>query len=221
MSSVEIEIGNVASVTRSMTTHLAGMKKECAKAAERATHRTLAQVRTEALHIVKENYTASTRDIREGSKIVVSPGATSAYLRLHGPRGVPLSFFAPRPARRPDWRGVPVRSRKPAAGVSSQVRRGERRFVARSGDYKPFWAVANGKDYLWRRTGETTLQTVRDRKTGKVRVRRAAQIEMLYGPSSLYALDDPDAHARLSRLADEVYPRRLRHELDRMLGTIR
>ncbi len=217
MSLMQIDIDGIADITTAMTRNLRGLHTEVGKAAERAARRTLRSLRTEALRIVRENYTASTRDIQESSKIVVNPGATSAYLKLHGPKGLPLSFFAPTPRRRPDWSGVSPGRRKPRGGVSSKIRRNGRRFVAKSGDFKPFWAPANGKEYLFRRTGETEIRAVRDRKTGKMRTRQVAKKEFLYGPSSLHALSNSEARDRLGRMAKETYARRLRHELDRIL----
>ena len=117
-------------------------------------------------------------------------------LNITGRPGMSLIHFLPDP----DVPQPPAA--RPAAGVSVQIKKKGARHPATSN-------VAGGsKSFI-----------IRKPQGGYgVFVRHGQQLEMLYGPSPVQALQTADAQEQVVARAEEVFPERLQHEVDVILS---
>ncbi|WP_300807631.1 hypothetical protein [uncultured Desulfovibrio sp.] len=163
----------------------------------RALNRTLTAVRTEATRIARTTYTARRKKLFDNIFISrAGRGKLEGVLEIHGSPGVSLIHFEATPNR-------PQRpAARPADGVSARILRSGSRKVARS-----------------HKSGGSKSFVIRKPQGGYgVFVRHGQKLEMLFGPSPVQALQRADSQERLIERADEVFPRRLRHELDVLLS---
>lgn len=202
---IKIEIPDMERTLRAMTRGVQHLPGECSAAIARAVNRTLDSVRAEAVRIGREKYTAKAESLRNKARIQRATRARPAgVLELRGRRGTPLIHFRTQPGSVPNWKGVPVKQRRPKEGVSNLIKRGGRRRVYAKGGNKPFLARVSGHVGVFaRRPGERKL-------------------DMLYGPSPIQAIGGQASRERLQAKARETFEKRLRHEVDAILaGNIR
>ena len=197
-----IDISGATSQVRELVSGIQHFPKQSSAAIARAVNRTLESVRTEAVRIGQQKYTAKTESLRKRATI---KRARNDYpigvLDVRGRKGLSLFNFRPSPRAVPNWKGVPVRKRRPKAGVSSLVKKGGRRKVyGGPGASKPFLMKTD--------SGHTGIF-----------VRRNKKIEMLYGPSPIQALGGQESRERLQKKADETFTKRLQHEVERVVNT--
>ena len=167
----------------------------------RAVNRTLDAVRADAVRIGQEKYTAKAESLRKKSRIRRATRAKpTGVLELRGRRGLSLIHFRPQPGSIPNWKGVPVKQRRPKEGVSNLIKKGGRRKVYAKGDSKPF------------------LAKVTDRVGVFVRQPGTNKLEMLYGPSPIQAIGGQASRERLQAKARETFEKRLRHEVTSILA---
>ena len=163
----------------------------------RALNRTLTAVRTEATRIARTTYTARRKKLFDNIFISrAGRGKLEGVLEIHGSPGVSLIHFEATPNR-------PQRpAARPADGVSARILRSGSRKVARSP-----------------KSGRSKSFIIRKPQGGYgVFVRHGQELEMLFGPSPVQALQREDNQERMIERADEVFSRRLRHELDVLLS---
>lgn len=111
-----------------------------------------------------------------------------------------LIRFRPQPGTIPNWKGVPVKQRQPRGGVSNLIKKGGRRKIYARGNNKPFLAKLSDQVGVF------------------VRQPGIDKLEMLYGPSPIQALGGQAGRERLQAKARETFEKRLRHEVDAILG---
>ncbi len=178
------------------------LPQEMRKASARAINRTLQSVRALGARIARETYTAPTRELTK--RIVVKNAKATdneGQITFAGAKGVPLHRFLPNPRKKPDWRGVDPRKRKPEAGVSTKIKRAGQRKVKFGPDgQKPFWVHNERTRGLYYRFGK-----------------RKDAIKPLFGPSPVQALLNDEAQSRLFEQADSTFSARLQHEVRRIL----
>lgn len=165
----------------------------------RAINRTLDTVRAEAARIARTTYTARQKKLFDNIFINrAGRGKLEGVLEIHGSPGMSLIHFEAMP-NRPQRPGS-----RPADGVRVRIRKDGSRKVARS--HKP----GGSKSFI-----------IRKPQGGYgVFVRHGQELEMLYGPSPVQALQRADSQERLVERAEDVFSRRLRHELDVLLSGI-
>lgn len=163
----------------------------------RAINRTLDAVRAEAARIARTTYTARQKKLFDNIFINrAGRGKLEGVLEIHGSPGMSLIHFEAMPNR-------PQRpAARPADGVSTRILRSGSRKVARS-----------------HKSGRSKSFIIRKPQGGYgVFVRHGQELEMLYGPSPVQALQRADSQKRLIERAEDVFSRRLRHELDVLLS---
>lgn len=202
---IKIEIPDLEQTIRAMTRGVQHLPGECSAAIARAVNRTLDSVRAEAVRIGRETYTAKAESLRKRAVIRRATRTSPVgVLELRGRRGSSLIHFRTQPGSVPNWKGVPVKQRRPKEGVSNLIKRGGRRRVYAKGDNKPFLARVSGHVGVF----------VRQPGTNK--------LGMLYGPSPIQALGGQASRERLQARARETFAKRLRHEVNAILaGNIR
>lgn len=174
-------------------------EKNAGTALARALNRGLQSARAEALRIGRTAYTARPDDIFEQVRARrAGRSHLEATLEVRGRPGMSLIHFEATP-NRPQRPGS-----RPADGVRVRIRKDGSRKVARS--HKP----GGSKSFI-----------IRKPQGGYgVFVRHGQELEMLYGPSPVQALQRADSQERLVERAEDVFSRRLRHELDVLLSGI-
>ncbi len=198
---IKIESSDLEQTIRAMTQGLQHLPGECSAAVARAVNRTLDAVRADAVRIGQEKYTAKAESLRKKSRIRRATRAKpTGVLELRGRRGLSLIHFRPQPGSIPNWKGVPVKQRRPKEGVSNLIKKGGRRKVYAKGDSKPF------------------LAKVTDRVGVFVRQPGTNKLEMLYGPSPIQAIGGQASRERLQAKARETFEKRLRHEVTSILA---
>ncbi len=198
---INIEIPDMERTIRAMTRGVRHLPGECSVAVARAVNRTLDAVRAEAVRMGRERYTARAESLRKRAVIRrATRTAPVGVLELRGRKGMSLLHFRPQPGVIPQWKGIPVKQRRPKDGVSSLIKKGGRRKVYAKGDNKPF------------------LAKVSDRVGVFVRQPGTDKLEMLYGPSPIQAIGGQAGRERLQSKARETFEKRLRHEVDALLA---
>ncbi len=198
---IKIEIPDLERTVRAMTQGVQHLPGECQAAIARAVNRTLDSVRAEAVRIGRDKYTAKAESLRKRAVIRRATRTSPVgVLELRGRKGMSLIHFRPQPGAIPQWKGVPVKQRRPKGGVSNIVKKGGRRKVYAKGDNKPFLARASGHVGIF----------VRQPGTNK--------LDMLHGPSPIQAIGGQASRERLQAKARETFEKRLRHEVDAILG---
>lgn len=175
---------------------LVGIPKGFEKATTRAINKSLSTLRAEGVRIAREAYTAKARSIR--SQIAVKKARWSSLegsVYFSGTRGIPLSEFLIRP-RKQNFKGIPVRSRKPWEGISAKIRQ-DGDFAVRIGSSGKKTFIANS--HVFARDGNNKL-------------------EMQYGPGPILALMTSESKARLTQKANQSISNNLRHEMERLLA---
>lgn len=202
---IKIEIPDMERTIRAMTRGVQHLPGECSAAIARAVNRTLESVRAEAVRMGRERYTARAESLRKRAVIRRATRTSPVgVLELRGRKGMSLIHFRPQPGTIPQWKGIPVKQRRPKGGVSNIVKKGGRRKVYAKGDNKPF------------------LAKVTDRVGIFVRQPGTNKLEMLYGPSPIQAIGGQDSRERLQARARETFEKRLHHEVNAILaGNIR
>lgn len=165
----------------------------------RALNRSIESARAVANRIGRNAYTARPDSLFE--RIAMQRANRSnleGALNITGRPGMSLIHFLPDP----DVPQPPAA--RPAAGVSVQIKKKGARHPATSN-------VAGGsKSFI-----------IRKPQGGYgVFVRHGQQLEMLYGPSPVQALQTADAQEQVVARAEEVFPERLQHEVDVILSGI-
>lgn len=198
---IKIEIPDMERTIRAMTRGVQHLPGECQAAIARAVNRTLESVRAEAVRMGRERYTARAESLRKRAVIRRATRTSPVgVLELRGRKGMSLIHFRPQPGTIPQWKGIPVKQRRPKGGVSNIVKKGGgRRKVYAKGDNKPFLAKVTDHVGIF----------VRQPGTNK--------LEMLYGPSPIQAIGRQDSRERLQAKARETFEKRLRHEVDAIL----
>lgn len=198
--SISITAEGVDAAMARMRSALRGVGEQKARAAlARAINRTLNAVRTEAVRSARTTYTARQKKLFERVSLRRAGRSNlEAILEFRGRLGMSLIHFEATPNR-------PQRpAARPADGVSARILRSGSRKVARSP-----------------KSGRSKSFIIRKPQGGYgVFVRHGQELEMLFGPSSVQALQREDNQERMIERADEVFPRRLRHELDVLLSGI-
>ena len=111
---IKIESSDLEQTIRAMTQGLQHLPGECSAAVARAVNRTLDAVRADAVRIGQEKYTAKAESLRKKSRIRRATRAKpTGVLELRGRRGLSLIHFRPQPGSIPNWKGVPVKQRRP------------------------------------------------------------------------------------------------------------
>lgn len=198
---ITIEIPDLERTIRDITQGVQHLPGECSAAVARAVNRTLETVRAEAVRIGREKYTAKAESLRKRATIRrATRTSPMGVLELRGRKGMSLLHFRSQPGVIPDWKGVPVKRRQPKGGVSNLVRKGGRRKVYAKDGNKPFLAKVNEHVGIF----------VRHQGTDK--------LEMLYGPSPIQSIGGQASRERLQSKARETFEKRLRHEVDAILG---
>lgn len=196
--SITITAEGVDAAVRRMRDTLEAVGEQKARAAlARAMNRTLDAVRAEAVRIARTTYTARQKKLFENISIRrAGRGNLEAILAIRGRPGMSLIHFEATPNR-------PQRpAARPADGVSARILRSGSRKVARS-----------------HKSGRSKSFVIRKPEGGYgIFVRHGQELEMLFGPSPVQALQRADSQERLIERADEIFPRRLRHELDALLS---
>lgn len=199
---IKIEIPDLEQTIRAMTRGVQHLPGECQAAITRAVNRTLDAVRAEAVRIGREKYTAKAESLRKRAVIRrATRTAPVGVLELRGRKGIPLIQFRANPRQVPNWKGVPVKQRKPRGGVSNIVKKGGRRKVYAEGGNKPFVANIDGQPGIW------------VRYPGKNK-----KPHQLFGPSPIQALGGQASRERLQAKARETFEKRLRHEVNAILA---
>lgn len=173
--------------------------KEAGIAIARALNRSIQAAGTRATRIAKTAYTAQYDELRANLEIRrANRSNLEGALNITGRPGMSLIHFLPDP----DVPQPPAA--RPAAGVSVQIKKKGARHPATSN-------VAGGsKSFI-----------IRKPQGGYgVFVRHGQQLEMLYGPSPVQALQTADAQEQVVARAEEVFPERLQHEVDVILSGI-
>ena len=167
----------------------------------RAINRTLLAVRSEAVRLATDTYTAKGGALRKKSQITPAKAERLiGKLDFKDKRGIGLINFAPRPAGVISWKGIAPKNRKKV--VTNQIRRdGSRKVYKDKG--MPFVAAINGEKVIVTRKGK-------DSKNGKDKLIR------LCGPSLVYALYG--GRNVLQEKAEEMFIKRLRHEIEYLLS---
>lgn len=165
----------------------------------RALNRSIESARAVANRIGRNAYTA--RPDSPFERIAMQRAGRSSLegvLNISGRPGMSLINFLPDP----DVPQPPAA--RPAAGVSVQIKKKGPRHVASSN-------VSGGsKSFI-----------IRKPQGGYgVFVRHGQQLEMLYGPTPVQALQKTDAQEQVVARAEEVFPERLQHEVDVILSGI-
>ncbi len=165
----------------------------------RALNRSIESARAVANRIGRNAYTARPDSLFE--QIAMQRAGRSSLegvLNISGRPGMSLINFLPDP----DVPQPPAA--RPAAGVSVQIKKKGPRHVASSN-------VSGGsKSFI-----------IRKPQGGYgVFVRHGQQLEMLYGPTPVQALQKTDAQEQVVARAEEVFPERLQHEVDVILSGI-
>ncbi len=165
----------------------------------RALNRSLQAARTRATRIAKTAYTAQYGDLL--ADIVVRRAnrkSLEGTLEITGRPGMSLIHFLPDP----DVPQPPAA--RPPEGITVQIKKKGARHVARSN------MPGRSKSFI-----------IRKPQGGYgVFVRHGQQLEMLYGPSPVQALQTADAQEQVVARAEEVFPERLQHEVDVILSGI-
>lgn len=174
-------------------------RKGAGIAIARALNRSLLAARTRAGHIARAAYTAQYTDLL--ANMVVRRANRSRLegsLEITGRPGMSLIHFLPDPdAPQPP-------AARPPEGVSVQIKKKGGRHVARSN------VPGGSKSFI-----------IRKPQGGYgVFVRHGQQLEMLYGPTPVQALQKAEAQEQVVARAEEVFPERLRHEVDVLLSGI-
>lgn len=191
--------GMDAAMARMRETLEAVGEQKARAALARAINRTLTAVRAEAARIARTTYTARQKKLFDNIFINrAGRGKLEGVLEIHGSPGMSLIHFEATPNR-------PQRpAARPADGVSARILRSGSRKVARS-----------------HKSGGSKSFVIRKPQGGYgVFVRHGQKLEMLFGPSPVQALQRADSQERMIERADEVFSRRLRHELDVLLSGI-
>lgn len=167
----------------------------------RAINRTLLAVRSEAVRLATDTYTAKGGALRKKSQITPAKAERLiGRLDFKDKPGIGLINFAPRPAGVISWKGIAPQRRKKV--VTSQIRRnGSRKVYKDKG--MPFVAAINGEKVIVTRKGK-------DNKSDKDKLIR------LFGPSLVNALYG-GSHV-LQEKAEEMFIKRLRHEIEYLLS---
>lgn len=198
---ITITVPNFEEAIAQCSTALSFLGKDSGVALSRAVNRTLEAVRTEAAKIARSAYTA--RQSKLFDNIFLRRAGRQRIdgtLILSGKKGVSLIHFQARP-------NMP--GKRTAVGVSAKVRRdGPRRVRNLTGFTKPF---------IMRKQQGGYGIFVRSMDHG---FREWGGLQMLLGPSPIQALGRADSQEKLVAKADEVFSRRLAHEIDALLAGV-
>lgn len=167
----------------------------------RAINRTLLAMRSEAIRFATGTYTAKGGALRKKSEITpAKAGRLIGRLDFKDKPGIGLINFLPRPASVISWRGIAPKNRRKV--VTNQIRRdGSRKVYKDKG--MPFVANIKGEKVIVTRKGK-------DNKSGQDKLVR------LFGPSLVNALYG-GSHV-LEKKAEEMFLKRLRHEIEYQLS---
>lgn len=196
--SITITAEGVDAAMARMRETLEAVGEQKARAAlVRAINRTLTAVRAEAARIARTTYTARQKKLFDN--IFINRAGRSnleATLEVRGRPGMSLIHFEATP-NRPQRPGS-----RPADGVRVRIRKDGSRHAARS------HVPGGSKSFV-----------IRKPQGGYgVFVRHGQELEMLYGPTPVQALQRADTQERLLERAETVFSGRLRHELDVLLS---
>lgn len=169
----------------------------------RAEQRAMTAGRAAATRIARETYTARAKKLFDAIFVTKANGSGEKRTTLHieGKPGVHRIHFkaSPKTATR----------RRPARGVTTQVKRGGRRYVPELPGYsKPF--------IMRRKQGDFGMFY---RKSGTGRAQQWGNIQQAWGPSPIQALTQEKAEEVMDRI-QEVFEERLQHEIDALLAGI-
>ena len=199
---IKIEIPDMERTIRAMTRGVQHLPGECSAAIARAVNRTLEAVRAEAVRMGREKYTAKAESLRKRANIRRATRSTPVgVLELRGRKGISLIQFRAQPRQIPNWKGVPVRQRRPKGGVTNLVKKSGRRKVYAEGGNKPFVANVDGHLGIWVRYPGGN-----------------GKIHMLFGPSPIQAMGGLESRERLQEKARETFEKRLQHEVNAILA---
>ena len=175
-------------------------EKQIKKAVRSARSRSLKAGKTLGAKMAREEYTARSSAIKKRFKASTYNDGADAGLRFSGFPGLNLVHFLARPDK-PD-------APRPKRGVSVKVKRSGKRYVPtgkQDNSSKPFVAKI-------KKAGSELGIFVRYGK-GKRR-------HMLYGPSPIQALQSPERQEKIRERIEEIFEKRLTHELDVCLQEI-
>ena len=196
---------DIRSDIREFEDALSGIPKGMEKASVRAINRTLANLRAEGVRIATQTYTAKARTIRSGISIFRASGKHPAgRITFAGSDAIPLYSFRVKP-KHENWKGIPVRRRKPWEGVSAMIRRDGKFRVRYEDGMKTFIATT--------RKGMTGV-FYRNSKSSP------AKIAMSFGPGPIVALMKEENRKRMDKRANEQFRKNLAHEVDVLLKGI-
>jgi hypothetical protein len=159
------------------------------KAVTRSVNRTVAGVRTDVVKEVRQEYAVNAKTVRSALSVrKATRGSLEAFVDVAGTR-LPLIRFAPRPSK--------PEARRPKAGVSVMVKKGQRKsvshaFVAR---------MKSGHVGVFQRSGGTSLP-----------------IEEKYSLAVPQMVARDNVRAKLQENALARFEKNLDHEMGREMG---
>ena len=172
--------------------------KNAGKAIARALNRAVSAARAEANRIARRAYTAPAAKLFDNIFIRrARPGRLEGVLEISGTPGVSRIHFLATPDR-----PLPP-SQRPREGISVQIRRDGPRQIARS-----------------HRGGSKSFVIRKPQGGYGIFVRHGRELEMLYGPSPVQALQRGEDQERIMARAEAVFPPRLHHEIDHLLASL-
>ena len=170
----------------------------------RAERRAMTAGRAMATRIARVTYTARANKLFDAIFVSRHPedGGGTSVLHIEGSRGVHRIHFKASPKT--------VTKRRPARGVSTQIKRGGRRYVPTLPGYdKPFIARRKQGDY-----------GMFFRKSGTGKEDQWGNIEQAWGPSPIQALLPEEAQDQVMDRIQETFEKRLAHEIDALLAGV-
>lgn len=195
MSFIEIKLEKFDGEMKKISREFMELPKKMELAQARAINRTLQSLQGEAVKIASAEYTAKSVNLKKRIKInKATAGRVFGLLEIRDKPGIGLIHFSPRPAGVISWKGIAPQNRKKV--VSNKIKRNGARKVYREKG-TPFVAETGNGRHIFIRSGQ-------------------GKLERLFGPSLVYALYGKSTD--LETKAEAVYLRRLRHEIEFLLG---
>lgn len=167
------------------------------KAYRMALRAALTSARKEATRVARTSYTARKSKLFDRIEVTYAEGK----LTLRGAPGMSLIHFKPTPATP----GV-----RPSGGVTSQVRRGGRRYAHGDRRY-----VHDAPFIMPKKQGGLGIFV---RETGR-KWKDWKGVHMLFGPSPVQSLMREDAQALVAERATETFRDKIQQEIDKLLAT--
>lgn len=197
---VSIEMNDQKDVDRAIAS-LASLldEKQVKKAIRHARQRSLKAGKTLGAKLAREEYTARAAAIKKRFITTILNNGERAAVRFSGFPGLNLVHFLARPDK-PD-------APRPKKGVTVKVKRDGSRYVPsgkKPGGSKPFIAPI-----------------YKNRDEPGIFVRYGKDRNLLYGPSPIQALLSEDRQEKIRKRIEEIFEKRLIHELDvRLQGIV-